>query len=119
MRDGPDVGEGTITTGPDGALWFTYSGNNSIGRITTAGVDTQYPVPAPSSNPGGITAGPDGALWFTENTAIGRITTAGKVTEFPLPSFSSDAGPGITLGPDGALWFTEWQSGRIGRMQLR
>jgi hypothetical protein len=27
-----------ITVGPDDALWFTESGNNSIGRITTAGV---------------------------------------------------------------------------------
>ena len=26
-----------ITAGPDGALWFTNEGNNSIGRITTAG----------------------------------------------------------------------------------
>jgi virginiamycin B lyase len=26
---------GGITAGPDGALWFTDNGNNSIGRITT------------------------------------------------------------------------------------
>jgi streptogramin lyase len=26
-----------ITTGPDGALWFTEGGANQIGRITTAG----------------------------------------------------------------------------------
>ena len=31
-----------ITAGPDGALWFTNDGNNSIGRITTAGVVTNY-----------------------------------------------------------------------------
>jgi streptogramin lyase len=30
-----------IAAGPDGALWFT-NGNNSIGRITTAGVVTIY-----------------------------------------------------------------------------
>jgi virginiamycin B lyase len=28
----------SITAGPDGALWFTESGSNKIGRITTAGV---------------------------------------------------------------------------------
>ena len=25
-----------LWAGPDGALWFTSNGNNSIGRITTA-----------------------------------------------------------------------------------
>ena len=55
-----------ITTGPDGALWFTeYYGK--IGRITTAGVVTEYPVPTAGSQPNGIASGPDGALWFTEN----------------------------------------------------
>ena len=39
---------------------------NKIGRITTAGAFTEYPIPTASSNPEGITAGPDGALWFTE-----------------------------------------------------
>ena len=31
-----------IAAGPDGALWFTNDGNNSIGRITTGGVVTNY-----------------------------------------------------------------------------
>ena len=31
-----------ITSGPDGALWFTNYVNNSIGRITTAGAVTEY-----------------------------------------------------------------------------
>jgi hypothetical protein len=46
------------------------------GRITTAGVVTNYADPSISS-PEGITAGPDGALWFTNfsNSSIGRITT--------------------------------------------
>ena len=35
-----------ITTGPDGALWFTDIDNNSIGRITTAGVVTEYTDPS-------------------------------------------------------------------------
>ena len=53
-----------VTTGPDGALWFTNLNNNTIGRITTAGVVSSYTgtgVDAPQS----ITTGPDGALWFT------------------------------------------------------
>ena len=53
-----------ITTGPDGALWFTNAGNNSIGRITTAGVVTNY-TGTGIDEPTSITTGPDGALWFT------------------------------------------------------
>jgi virginiamycin B lyase len=30
-----------ITAGPDGALWFTNNGNNSIGRITTTGTQAR------------------------------------------------------------------------------
>jgi virginiamycin B lyase len=98
-----------ITTGPDGALWFTESGANKIGRITTAGLVTEFPIPTANSEPSGITAGPDGALWFTESNGsnvnnIGRITTAGMITGFPLPPSLSPNG--ITSGPDGALWFT-------------
>jgi len=32
----------SITSGSDGALWFTNAGNNSIGRITTSGVVSNY-----------------------------------------------------------------------------
>jgi uncharacterized protein (TIGR03437 family) len=108
-----------ITAGPDGALWLAEQDSNSIGRITTAGVITEYPIPTPTpgSGPVWITSGPDGALWFTETNAnqIGRITTAGVITEFPIPVGGSFA-TGITRGPDGALWFTETDANKIGRI---
>ena len=110
-----------ITAGPDGALWFTVQdciGNGTtpcnpfgqIGRITTSGAVTTFPVLEPDD----IAAGPDGALWFTESIAgsIGRITTSGVVTEYPGPSGSGPTG--IVAGPDGALWFTEQTSNTIG-----
>lgn len=103
----PTTKSGEITTGPDGALWFTDVGGK-IGRITTAGTVTKFTIPMENSSPGGITTGPDGALWFTEAVSgkIERITTDGNITEFALPN--PDAQPwGITTGPDGALWFTE------------
>jgi len=73
-------------------LWFTEYDANQIGRITTAGAITEYPVPTANSEPQSITAGPDGALWFTEygGNKIGRITTAGVITEYPVPSANSD-----------------------------
>jgi streptogramin lyase len=98
-----------ITAGPDGASWFTNSGNNSIGRITTGGVVTNY-TGTGINIPEGITVGPDGALWFTnagnsfgQTGSIGRITTGGVVTNFGT-GLSNPSG--ITAGPDGALWFT-------------
>src|SRR5262245_18799499 len=62
-----------ITRGPDGNLWFTEADANRIGRITPAGVVTEFSAGiTPNSQPSGITAGPDGNLWFTEAGKIGR-----------------------------------------------
>jgi hypothetical protein len=73
-----------ITTGPDGALWFTNDEpNGSIGRITTAGVVTNY-TGTGTDYPDSITTESDGAMWFTNvNGVIGRITAAGVVSEYP------------------------------------
>lgn len=49
-----------ITAGPDGNLWFTEEAGNKIGRITTGGAITEFPIPSPSSLPVEITPGPDG-----------------------------------------------------------
>ena len=123
--------------GPDGNLWFTETGADKIGRMTPAGVLTEFPLPAvaapagstgPPPGPTAITAGPDGALWFTGIPGeIGRITTAGVVTEFAVPAVPPPAGSpagtastpatatAIAAGPDGALWFTG-VPGEIGRI---
>ena len=56
-----------LTNGPDGALWFADISNQPhIGRITTAGAVTDFPLPANSTSGVAIVSGPDGALWFTE-----------------------------------------------------
>ena len=105
----------SITTGSDGALWFTNTGNTSIGRITTNGVVSNYTGPG-ITGPYGITTGPDGALWFTNigQHSIGRITTSGVVTDF---TGTGIAWPwDITAGPDGALWFTNYRNNSIGRI---
>jgi streptogramin lyase len=82
-----------ITTGPDGALWFTESHGDQIGRITTNGEVTEYPIPTAGAFAADITVGPDGALWFTE----------------PL---------GNKVGPDGALWYASGNEGKIGRLEI-
>ncbi|HEY2798766.1 MAG TPA: S-layer homology domain-containing protein [Thermoanaerobaculia bacterium] len=102
-----------LTAGPDGNLWFTEI-TQKIGRVTPAGVVTEFPV---AGGPLGITEGPDGALWFAENTAakIGRMTVDGATyTEFPLAAGHYPTS--IEAGPDGALWFTETNANKIGRI---
>lgn len=121
-----------VAPGPDGAMWFTMATCDEddlncstdvrhewIGRITTTGNITTFPLPFDPKPLGrgvyGLTMGPDGALWFTEirGARIGRMTTAGDLTYYPLPSPFAGAYL-ITSGSDGALWFTDVQA--IGRI---
>jgi virginiamycin B lyase len=107
-----------IVFGPDGALWFTEAGAGKIGRVTSNGVVTEFPLPSHNARslPNSIIVGPGGALWFTETDEdkIGRITSQGETTEFSPPYESHPRS--IALGADGNLWFTAWQTNRIGRL---
>ena len=149
-----------IVTGSDGNLWFTEQGAigangccqpsrpepGKIGRITTAGVITEFTTPpnsagSPVTNPAGIAAGPDGNIWWTEysyltrprdpepggllhgGNRIGRINVSTlAITEFPIPTAHARA-DGITAGPtgDGGLYFTEspnnYADSAVGRIQ--
>jgi virginiamycin B lyase len=109
------TGPNVITLGPDGALWYTEFGSSKIGRISTAGVVTEFATP-PNSTPYGIATGSDGALWITDQLSpkIRRMTTAGVVTEFAIPSGNTTSG--ITRGVDGNIWFTEQTTASIGRI---
>jgi virginiamycin B lyase len=101
---------GFITAGSDGALWF--SSLYDIGRMTTTGVVTYYPIPGYQIAGSWITLGPDGAVWFDtiDSEIVGRITTAGAITEY-----DGIAATEITTGPDGApgggFWYTVWGYG--------
>ena len=117
----------SITAGPDGALWF--SAGATIGRISTNGDASAFPLPSlpgPPRSPAIITSGSDGALWFTWEEGsdfpmgIGRISTQGIIT-LPFASGDSTGTPAVTSGPDGALWFSvpltpRAGNGRIGRI---
>ena len=105
-----------IVEGSDGNLWYTYSFQADVGRITPSGTVTDFPIPTVNAVSGGIAAGSDGALWFCEfqGQKIGRITTSGSVTEYTLPPGTNPQF--ITAGPDGALWFTEEGARDIGRI---
>ncbi len=64
------VSKYTVIAGPDGNLWVTDPANNSIDRVTTAGVATAFPVPTAAADPFDIIVGPDGNLWFTEAATL-------------------------------------------------
>ena len=110
----PLFGQGSMTAGPDGSIWFTEG--QKIARITPAGALTEFPVPPPDVF---ITAGPDGNLWFSGmGPKIVRMSTHGDVREFALPKQSHDPAP-LIVGPDGNLWFTEGQGvGKFAKMTL-
>src|SRR5262249_35001296 len=75
-----------IVGGPDGNIWFTELFGQKIGRITPAGVFTEFPVP--HSSPAGITAGPDGFLWFSYlgTAEVDRMSTSGTISQYPVAS---------------------------------
>ena len=74
-------GPASITTGPDGALWFTNAGNGTIGRITTDGVISNYSGPgihtsgAPS---GGSPPAPTGRCGSPTGPATGPRPSGGS-----------------------------------------
>jgi hypothetical protein len=118
--------QGDITTGPDGAVWFTSITDNAIGRITTAGVATRFKMNA-GTFPDGITAGPDGALWSprptTRSSACSRDRPSGVARR--LPATVPFLGEGSPPGRRRAIWllfpalpadFSTWpfSSGAIG-----
>ena len=80
-----------IAFGSDGALWFTETRADRIGRMTTSGTISSFAIPTPGSEPGEIVAGPDGAMWFTEfvGNKIGRIEVGSTFVPRPGPTPST------------------------------
>jgi streptogramin lyase len=124
FQSGSSVGLDRIAAGPDGNVWFTEKVANKVGRITPAGVITEFPLPPGNRSPQGITAGPDGYLGFTEagGAMVGRPNPFGtdqqipqSLTEFRIPT-SGSAPYGITAGPDGNVWFVEGSGNKVGRI---
>lgn len=104
-----------LTVGPDGALWFIWAsvdgGDIALARISTAGVLTQYSLPA--SLPAGgssITRGPDNALWIAgggASTPFGTTrSTFVRVGIGTGPSITVSTSPnGLAISVDGVSYF--------------
>lgn len=87
---------GTMTTGPDGALWFMEVAAGNVGRITTSGAITEYPVPGLNIHDGpfSITAGPNNDLWFGQKSQIGEI----QLTPSPRNTLGRPIPMGVSVG---------------------
>lgn len=99
-----------IALGPDGQLWFGQDRVNEVGRVSTAGVFSAFPLtPAPGlTGTRDIVAGPDGAMWLTRASkgTISRVTTAGVETDFVLPGTDLYVAlQDLVSGPGDKLWF--------------
>lgn len=107
------------TTTAGGALWYmeTIGGNPSyyIGRMTTAGVTTDYNIRTLSGNSSfilhSLTTGPDGNVWFNGMNGTSVYTgyiniSTGTVTIYgdPVPSYSGIGN--LVPGSDGNLWYS-------------
>jgi virginiamycin B lyase len=103
-----------ITTGPDGALWFTMNQANSIGRLDTGGTLTKREVPTRGSGPVGITATHDDTVWFTAVLAdkIGRIPMGEAIQELDLPGKPH----AVVADPMGGVWVSLWGADQVARV---
>lgn len=91
----------SMASGSDGNLWCT---GQVIGRVTTTGVETDFPISGRTFG-NGICLGPDGNVWALAHAQpyIERIATDGTYQEFTL---AAGWGFQVVSGPDGALWVT-------------
>ena len=115
-----------ITAGPDGNVWFAeraIDGSSSvIGRVTPAGVITEFKTTPVPGSVVAMTAGADGRVWFVKDgyggPAVGRLDPAtGTFTTFSTGlNGAFTLFGGITLGGDGNVWFTSYFDGLIGRV---
>lgn len=97
-------GPAGLAVGSDGNIWFAEENGNRIGRLTLAGVFTEFALPNSASLPHGVTAAADGVL-FTEGAGrIGHVTVAGAISEFSTPGTSPKE---ISPGPFAQFWWSD------------
>jgi len=106
----PDAGLSNIVAGPDGALWFNEQNGFAVGRITTTGAISEFPVPRASYSADGdgpttiVSSG--GNLWTLANvgSTIDAVSTAGTVTQ----EYANLDQSATNLAPDsaGGVWAT-------------
>jgi virginiamycin B lyase len=107
----------SITNGSDGNRWFTLGTENvpsKIGRITDAGVITEFGPACATCIVTDIIQGPD-VLYYTSNDPIlGRITTSGTILD-PIEIPNSNAVAGDLAVHGNEIWFTDFNNDSLWR----
>jgi hypothetical protein len=104
-----------LAWGSDGNLW--YASSSSIGKMTTAGVATDFPLSGGSMCSGAkgwrIVPAADGGLWATvsctSGTQLVHVTTGGTLTPYDVPGL--EYVNGLTIGQDGNVYLGGENSG--------
>jgi streptogramin lyase len=120
-----------ITPGSDGALWFAWEftpdstpswgiPGNTVGRISTSGMVSTYPILSAYAGPIAIAGSSQGTIWVAEFSAdlLARVALGPNpaVVEWPIPSDGGQPN-GIALDSTGQfMWFTEDVANTIGRI---
>src|SRR5262249_2130000 len=107
----------SLTSGPDGNLWFT-DGVGKIGRISTTGNAVYIPLPGGVTAPTEISVGPDANIWFTDSGSD-------EVTRVTLPAFAQIAVYRKSTGQwfihraqDGGLTQVNWGVSSLGDLPV-
>ena len=93
----------SLAAAADGSLWF--SGWNTVGRVTTEGQVSEFPV---STNGEGLVAsGPDGDAWLISSVYefLARLESTGPDTSIPALTSTYAGNLNLAAGPDGKLWY--------------
>jgi streptogramin lyase len=103
----PKMNVRSITSGPDGNLWFVSDGNNGqVGRMKTDGKLLSEFSLGHGEDTRQITTGGN-YVWITTADAIVRITMSKAIETIKVPKAHRGCAPaGLTFGSDGALWFS-------------
>jgi virginiamycin B lyase len=117
----PECGAAQIGSGYNG-LWFAESAGNRVSRMDYRGAITEIPLPHAGSGPFAVTEtsfGRDGnSFAFTEvdGNRIGVVNASGILTEYEIPTPASGV---RAIASDGSFaWFAEFESDKIGRLDL-
>jgi virginiamycin B lyase len=106
-----------LTLGPDGALWFPENYGRKIGRMTTSGAFTEFPIPG-AGRPWSIASGSDGNLYVAEETSFDQLTPAGVFTQHAIVASQFSPArylPALISGADHNLWAADGSRDAIAR----
>jgi streptogramin lyase len=97
-------GPAGLAVGSDGNIWFAEEAGNRIGRLTPAGVLTEFPLINPGSRPHGLATAADGVLITEGAGRIGHITAMGVLSE---SATLGGAPKEIAPGPFAQYWWSD------------